>query len=122
MRVIKIIEVMYFIDIFIAETPRGKYPWIKQNVLSLILFVPLGQIPKIKYAIWLRVNILRCLRGGSGLLPRMFLIMRRQLRIIPLIMMVLIRMKRMIVIQERRVREQVSLNQEQKRWKRFSGL
>ena len=59
MTIIKIIEVMYFIDIFIAENPRGKYPWIKQNVLSLILFVPLGQIPKIKYAIWLRVNILR---------------------------------------------------------------
>ena len=30
-----------------------------RNVLSLIRFAPLDQIPKIKYAIWLRVNILR---------------------------------------------------------------
>ena len=50
---------MYVIDRFTAEAPRGKSPWTKQNVLSLIRFDSLDQIPKIKYDIWLRVNILR---------------------------------------------------------------
>ena len=39
--VIKIIEVMYVIDQFTSETPRGKSPWEKRNVFSLIRFVPL---------------------------------------------------------------------------------
>ena len=38
---------MYVIYCFTAETPHGKSPWTKQNVLSLIRFVPLDQTPKI---------------------------------------------------------------------------
>ena len=41
---------------------------------------------------------------------------------VPLIMMVLLWMKRMGVVRERRVQEQVSLNQEQKMCKRCSRL
>ena len=41
---------MYVIDPFTAETPHGKFPWKNWNVLFLISFVPLDQIPKIK--IW----------------------------------------------------------------------
>ena len=48
MTVIKIRELMCVIDHFIAETFHGKFPWIKQKKLSLICFVPLDQIPKIK--------------------------------------------------------------------------
>ena len=46
--VIKIIEVMYVIDCFTAETPHGKSLWTNQNVLSLIRFVALNQLLKIK--------------------------------------------------------------------------
>ena len=47
MTVIKGREAIYVIDCFIAETPHVKSPWTKQNNLSLIIFVPLDQIPKI---------------------------------------------------------------------------
>ena len=36
--VIKLIEVMSIIDRFFAETPDGKSPWMKQNILYLIRF------------------------------------------------------------------------------------
>ena len=39
---------MYVIDHFNAKTPHGKSPRKKRNVLSLIRFVPLEQIPRIK--------------------------------------------------------------------------
>ena len=39
---------MYIIDRFTAEITHGKSPWKKWNVLPLICFVPLDQIPKIK--------------------------------------------------------------------------
>ena len=39
---------MYVIYRFTTKTPHGKSPWTKRNVLSLIRFVPLDQIPKIK--------------------------------------------------------------------------
>ena len=39
---------MYVIDRFNTETLHGKSPWTKQNVLSLVCFVPLDKIPKIK--------------------------------------------------------------------------
>ena len=39
---------MYIIDLFTADNSHGKSPWTKQNVLSLIRFVPLDQIPKTK--------------------------------------------------------------------------
>ena len=38
---------MYIIDRFTVETPHGKSPWTKGNVLSLIRFFSLDQIPKI---------------------------------------------------------------------------
>ena len=41
-------EIMYVIDCFTTETPHGKSPWTKRNILSLIRFVTLDQIPKIK--------------------------------------------------------------------------
>ena len=53
MTVIKLIEVMSFIDHFIAETTNGKSPWTKQFFLSLINFLPLNKYPRQKYAIWL---------------------------------------------------------------------
>ena len=46
--VIKRREVMYVIDRFTAETPHDNSPWTKQNALSLVCFVSLDQIPKIK--------------------------------------------------------------------------
>ena len=49
--VIKRREVMYDIGQFTMETPHGTALWTKQNVLSIICFFPLDQIPKIKYAI-----------------------------------------------------------------------
>ena len=94
----------------------------KRNVLYLISFFTLDQIPKIKNAIWLQVNILRWLKGGGGLLPRMLLTLRRQLRMVPLIMMLLLWIKRIKVVRESRLREQVSLNKKQKRCKRCSGF
>ena len=42
MTVIKIIEVIYVIDRFSAETPHGKFPLTKQNVLYLIRSPPPG--------------------------------------------------------------------------------
>ena len=57
---------MSIIDHFFVETPDGKYMWTKKNVLSLICFFALGQIPKIKYAIWWQANILRRLREVDG--------------------------------------------------------
>ena len=39
---------MYIIDCFNVETPNCKLPWTKHNILSLICFVTLDQIPKIK--------------------------------------------------------------------------
>ena len=39
---------MYVIDRFTANTPHGKSLQTKQNILSLIHFVPLDQIPKMK--------------------------------------------------------------------------
>ena len=39
---------MYVIDRFTADTPHGKSQWTKKNVLYLIRFVPLEQIPKTK--------------------------------------------------------------------------
>ena len=59
MSVIKIREVMHVIDRFTSETPHGNSMWKKKFVLSLICFVPLDQISNIKYAVRLRVNILR---------------------------------------------------------------
>ena len=53
MTVIKRREVMYDIHRFTVETSHGKSPWTKQDILSLIRFSPLDQIPKIKYAILL---------------------------------------------------------------------
>ena len=50
---------MSIIYSFDAENSHGKSPWVNKNVLSLILFVSPEQNPKIKYAIWLQVNILR---------------------------------------------------------------
>ena len=44
---INIRDVIYFIDRLTAETPHGKSQWGKK-CLSLICFVPLDQIPKIK--------------------------------------------------------------------------
>ena len=46
MAVIKIIEVMYVIDRFTAETPHDKSP--RTIFLFLLCFVPLDQTPKIK--------------------------------------------------------------------------
>ena len=40
-------EVMCIIDNFFEETPTGKSPWTKPNILTLILF-SLDQTPKIK--------------------------------------------------------------------------
>ena len=48
MTVIKIREVMYFIDRFTAETNHGRYTWTQQNVWSLIQLFPFDQIPKMK--------------------------------------------------------------------------
>ena len=39
---------MYVIDWFTTEAPHGKSPWTKQTILSLVRFVPIDQIPKIK--------------------------------------------------------------------------
>ena len=39
---------MYFIDNFTANNPHGKSLWTKQNVLSIISFVPIDENPKIK--------------------------------------------------------------------------
>ena len=39
---------MYIVDSFNVENPHGKSLWKKLNVLSLIHFVPLDKIPKIK--------------------------------------------------------------------------
>ena len=47
MTVIKQREVVSIIDRFTRETPHGNYPWIR-FFLSLIHFVLLDQIPKIK--------------------------------------------------------------------------
>ena len=47
-KVIKRSDLMSFIDRFSAETPHGKYPCTKKNVLYLIRFVFLDQITKIK--------------------------------------------------------------------------
>ena len=44
-------------------------------------------------------------------MPLMFLILRRQLGMVPLIIIVLIKMKRVRVVLERRAREEVSPNQ-----------
>ena len=38
---------MYVIDSFTVDKPHGKSPW-KNRFLSLLLFVPLDQIPRIK--------------------------------------------------------------------------
>ena len=48
MTVIKRRELIYVIDRFTAETPHGNSPWTNQFFLSLISFVSLDQIPKIK--------------------------------------------------------------------------
>ena len=56
---------MSIIGRFTAETPDGKSSWTNQNVLSLVHFPPLTKPPRLKYAIWLRVNILRWLRGAT---------------------------------------------------------
>ena len=48
MTVIKQREGVSIIDRFNAETPDGKSLWMKQNVLSIIRFVSLVQLPKIK--------------------------------------------------------------------------
>ena len=48
MTVIKLREVMYVIDIFTMENPHVKSPWTKYFFLSLIHFVSLDRIPKIK--------------------------------------------------------------------------
>ena len=39
---------MSIIDLFTADTPNGKSPWMKQLFWSLIRFVSLDQTPKIK--------------------------------------------------------------------------
>ena len=39
---------MSIIDCFAAETPHVKSPWMKENVISLIWFVSLDQIPNMK--------------------------------------------------------------------------
>ena len=53
MTVIKWGEVISVIIIFVAETPDGKYPCKKWNILYIISPSPLNQIIKIKiYAIW----------------------------------------------------------------------
>ena len=44
----KLIEVMYIIGCFVVDALNGKSIWMKQNVLYLIHFVYLDQIPKIK--------------------------------------------------------------------------
>ena len=51
--IIKQSQLIYIIDRFSSETPHGKSRWTEINVLSLIRFAALGQIPRIKYAIWL---------------------------------------------------------------------
>ena len=48
MTIIKLIEVTPIIDRFSAYTPCGKSQWMKQKVFSLVCFVALDQIPKIK--------------------------------------------------------------------------
>ena len=48
MTVIKLIQVISIIDIFSAKNNHGKYLWTKKNVLSLIRFIYLDQIHKIK--------------------------------------------------------------------------
>ena len=55
---------MYGIDRFTVETPHGKSLWGEKNCLSFVFF--LDQIPKVKYAILLQVNILSLLGGGVG--------------------------------------------------------
>ena len=39
---------MYIIYCFSVDNPDGKSPWTKQNVLYIIQFFALDQIPKIK--------------------------------------------------------------------------
>ena len=46
------IEVMCIIDYFLAETPPGKSPWTKENILSIIHFFLLTKYPKSIYDIW----------------------------------------------------------------------
>ena len=58
MTVIKRREAMYVIDPFTAETPHVNSLWEKKFLLSFNL-PPLTKSPIQKYAIWLRVNILR---------------------------------------------------------------
>ena len=41
-------EVMCIIDRFFVEAPPGKSPWTKNNVLSLVRFFSLDEIPNIK--------------------------------------------------------------------------
>ena len=45
-------ELMCIIDRFFKEAPRGKSPWTKENVLSLVHFFLLTKYPRSRYTIW----------------------------------------------------------------------
>ena len=43
---------MFIIDFFFKEAPPVKYPWTKQNVLSLVRFFSPEKYPRSRYGIW----------------------------------------------------------------------
>ena len=57
---------MSIIDLFTADTPNGKSPWMKQLFWSLIRFVSLDQTPKIKICHMVASEHPEVIRGGDG--------------------------------------------------------
>ena len=77
------------------------------NVLFLIIFVSLGQTPKIKICHMVASEHPKVVEGRRKLISMDVLDLRRQTRMVQLIIIVLIWMKRMMVFQERQMWEQL---------------
>ena len=73
MTVIKQREGVSIIDRFNAETPDGKSLWMKQNVLSIIRFVSLVQLPKIKICCMVPSEHTEVVEGSQTLVAPEFL-------------------------------------------------
>ena len=60
---------MCIIESFVEEALPGKYPWTKENVLSLVHFFPLEKIPKIKICHMAAKEHPEAIEGRQPLIP-----------------------------------------------------
>ena len=90
-------KVMCIIDSFLKEAPTGKYPWTKKMFFLSFIF-SLDEIPKIDICHMETDEYPEVTEGRRRLIAVMFLNLRWHLRMLPLLIMMLLRMKRMGVV------------------------